>query len=189
MTAPDAAELDVAFTWTLSDFVRAQRAILLSRNLVMEMLVAAPLLAILVYAGGALLASRGIDVGIDFTILEDIGLVLLAMIVVTEWILLSAWPGVAGLQQQRRDRNLQYPIHHIFTQLGITIKGKTSQLTLGWKSINRIRENARFFLFFYSASDAYFLPKRDLAPGDLDALRRVLLSHRADVADIEGHRL
>ncbi len=189
MTAPEAAELDVAFTWTLSDYVRVQRAILLSRNLVTEAMVAAPLLAIMLYVVGMLLASRGIDVDVDFTILEDIGLVLLALIVVAEWILLSAWPSIAGLQQQRRDRNLQYPIHHIFTPLGITIKGRTSQLTLGWKSIVRIRENSRFFLFFYSSSEAYFLPKRELAPGDLDALRHVLLSHRADVADIEGHRL
>ena len=189
MTAPDAAELDLAFTWTLSDYVRARRATMLSRNLVLELLVAAPLLALMLAGVGGLLGKRAADVGIDLTILKDIGLVLVALIVVAEWILLSAWPSIEGLKQRRRDRNLQYPIHHLFAPLGITIKGKTSQLALGWKSIDHIRETSRYFLFFYTPSEAYFLPKRDLAAADLDALRRLILSHRADASDLEGHRL
>lgn len=161
----------------------------LSRNLAMELLVAAPLLALMLWGVGVLMASRGIDVDIDFSVIEDVGLVLVALIVATEWVLLSAWPSIAGIKQRQRDRNLQYPIHHIFTALGITIKGKTSQLTLGWKAVDRIRETSRFFLFFYSPSEAYFLPKRDIASTDLETLRRVILFHRPDASDIEGHRL
>jgi hypothetical protein len=188
LSAPAPAELDLAFTWSLRDYVRAQRAILLSRELIVITLVAVPALVLIVLAVATYMRTQNIqDFGIDPQVLQSLALTMLPVVALAEWVILAGWFNVSGGQQRRTDRNLQFPIHHVYSQYGLMVKGKASQLTLGWKSISRIVETKDFFLFYYSGTAAYFLPKRDLAVPDLEALRRVIMAHRSEVADLREH--
>ena len=50
-------------------------------------------------------------------------LLLLLLVMIGEWALLSGRYIRTALQQQRADRNLRFPLHHVFHGYGLTMRG------------------------------------------------------------------
>ncbi len=87
---------------------------------------------------------------------------------------LQAW------QIRRVDPNLSAPIHHRLTPEGVHMELRTTRVELGWDGMAAVRETPDFFLFLYSPRHAYYLPKRAVPVGEVEAVRGYIRAHRTD---------
>lgn len=86
--------------------------------------------------------------------------------------------------QRRSDSSLAYPIHHIFGDNGLRVRGRSAEVTIGWRSFKTVAETPEFILFFYSSTAAHYLPKR-VATGDQLAELRALIRAHARKSDLQ----
>lgn len=65
----------------------------------------------------------------------------------------------------------------VVTDDGIRVRGRITAADVSWSMLTRVVETRRFFLFFLSKIQAFYIPKRSLQPQDIGALRTILRQH------------
>lgn len=106
------------------------------------------------------------------------GLRLLPLLVaVTALLLVFGWltGSLRAWQVQRQDPNVQYPLTHTVDASGLHVSMHTAEIELKWAGLHQIRETPDMFLFYYSKTTAYFLPKRAVGgEAEVESLREWL---------------
>ena len=172
MTAGPQPTLAFTYDWSVREHAKAQHAMLAARGFV---LIAGIIFAILVIANTVivLLDRRQDSDHLAWSL--PVSLVILVVI----WALVWGRGWLDARRQQRTDLSLQHPIQHFYSENGLRVRGKTAEITVGWRSMRLITETDDFMLYFFTAEKAYYLPKRVAQPGQLDELRRMIRSYSA----------
>jgi hypothetical protein len=71
-------------------------------------------------------------------------------------------PGITALNiwlRRRKNKTVQGVHRYTVSDSGFSISNPAFNIDLKWHAINRVRETSHYFLFFISASCAYFIPK------------------------------
>ena len=172
MTAAPQPQLAFTYEWSVREHAQAQHDMLAARGATSLASIA---LGVIVLANAVLYVydlrsdQEWLTASLPFTALA---LVLLwAFLYGQGW--LNAW------RQQRTDSSLQHPIQHFYTDNGLRVRGKTAEITLGWRSMKLVAETKAFVLFFFTTGNAYYLPKRVIAPEQLEALRQMIRANTA----------
>lgn len=93
---------------------------------------------------------------------------------------------IRGWQVERTDPNVHHPITHTFDETGLRISMKTAESHLRWDGLFKIRETNETFLFYYTKTVAYFLPKRAIVgEGEVESLRAWLREHLPPATEYE----
>jgi hypothetical protein len=90
-------------------------------------------------------------------------------------------PGIIALKlwlARRRNRTVAGVHRFALDSQGIHVSGPAFDVALKWSAINKVAETKRFFLFFFSAQAAQFLPKRVISSADeLQAIRDLIATN------------
>ena len=178
-----AETLDLAFEWNVAEHARAQRAILIARlrqeGALMLVWAAAGVLGFLD------LAAVYLDIHYETNVLMWIVFPMSALFLLVFGIQVWLRPTLDARQARSGDSNLRYPIHHLFDDHGLRVRGRSAEVTLNWKSMRRVVETREFVMFFHTTRNAYYLPKRVIPAEQLAELRTMILAGARPVAEIQ----
>src|SRR5207253_4731683 len=104
----------------------------------------------------------------------EVLLPILGVIALGAWFYFSGRGWLSAWHQQRTDPSLQYPIHHLLSDNGLRVRGRSAEVTFGWRSMRAVTETRDFILFYYSHDAAYYLPKRVADSAQLAELRTLI---------------
>lgn len=175
--------IDCAFEWSVREHAHAQHAIAITK-LKTEglMLLFAVALTLLLIGNGVAIwfATRGLPGAMNAVLPATL------FIAVTFWVLLWGRGWVDAWRQQRTDSSLQYPIHHIFSDNGMRVRGRSGEIALRWKAMKQVAETREFLLFYFSDWAAYYLPTRVVPAEQLAALRTLIRAQAGGAARLRG---
>ena len=169
--------LDFEFVWSVAEHARAQHVILVRRMATegRTLLFMIPLGLLVIGLG--LAGWRAIQGDPEYlAALLPVALIF----AISSWVFFWGRGWLAGWHQRRNDSSLQYPIHHVFSEHGLRVRGRSAEVTLGWRSMPAIIETPDFILFYYTGSAAHYLPKRVADAGQLDELRTLIRANSRD---------
>jgi len=98
---------------------------------------------------------------------------------------LNAFMYMAARSTLKTNRMLSGPLHYSFEPAGIIMRGSTYWGWQDWSNLHDTLETPQLFILRASTSQRNVIPKRCLAPGDLERLRALA---RPDASGIPGAR-
>src|SRR5205823_7827522 len=97
----------------------------------------------------------------------------------------SAFIYMASRSTLKTNRMLSGPLHYTFEPGGMTLRGSTYWGWQDWSNLHDTLETRHLFILRASSAQKNVIPKRCLAPGDLERLRVLA---RPAVSGIPGAR-
>lgn len=178
-----APPLTFTYDWSVREHARARNVIMLTRlqrEALLVLLGVAVVVMLLADAGAVYKASVGENQYVRPAIIVT------ALVFLGLWFLLHGAGWASALHQRRTDSTIRHPIHHIFGEHGLRVRGKSAEVSLRWRGMRRVIETGDFILFYYTPGRAYYLPKRVASPESLAQLRALVRAHAGNIADLRA---
>ena len=179
-TAP---ALTFTYEWTVREHARARNVIMrtrLQREALLILLAIGVVVVLLADAAAVFQASLGEDRYLRPAIIVT------AVVFALVWFLLHGAGWASAVHQQRTDSTIRHPIHHIFGEHGLRVRGKSAEVSLRWRAMRRVIETTDFILFYYTPGRAYYLPKRVTTAESLAQLRTLVRAQVGNIADLRA---
>jgi YcxB-like protein len=83
----------------------------------------------------------------------------------------------------RGNKAIKRHVTETFTKDGISIDTDVSNVKFKWEAFCKAKETKKFFIYFISSSNGYYIPKAMVSsPADIEKIRHILLTHMGDKA-------